>query len=48
MTVPDVKFTTKEFRAVTKQLFLKGKRSEENHGDMSFTSGEKKSFLLDS
>jgi len=40
MAVPDVKFTTKECRAVTKQLFLKGKRSEENHGDLSLTSGE--------
>jgi len=46
MAVPDVKFTTKEGRAVTKHLFLKGKRAEENHGDI--TSGEKKSFLLDS
>lgn len=48
MAVPDVKLTTKECRAVTKQLFLKGKRSEENHGDMSLTSGKEKSFLLDS
>jgi hypothetical protein len=33
MATSDVKFTTKEFRAVTKHLFLKGKRAEENHSD---------------
>jgi hypothetical protein len=46
--VPDVTFTTKECRAVTKHLFFKEKTPEEIHGDMSLTSGEKQSFLLDS
>jgi hypothetical protein len=47
MAFPGVKFATKECRAVTKHVFLNGKRAEENQGDMSLTSCEKKSFLLD-
>jgi hypothetical protein len=48
MAIPDVKFTTKECTVVMKHLFLKEKTVEEIHVDMSLTSGEKQSFLLDS
>jgi hypothetical protein len=41
MVAHDVKFTTKEHRALMKFLFLKGKSAKEIYDDMSFTLDEK-------
>lgn len=41
MAGPDVKFTTKECRAMMKFLFLRGKTTKEIYDDMSFRLGKK-------